>query len=176
MIVFIFTGEKHVNTLNNSTMKALKHIAAGLAALMILSSCSVLKNITSSASDTGSSTGGALAALYQIFKAAGGIDLGNLTNIINIGKILTGANSLANATQEFTSDFASGLIEGSSKLVNKGNVDAVMAALKALNNLDTSTLTKAADAAAQGTAMALTSSSAGVSPTINELTNILKLL
>ena len=157
-------------------MKALKHIAAGLAALMLLSSCSLLKNITSSASDTGSSTGSALAALYQIFKAAGGIDLSNLTNIINIGKILTGANSLVDATQEFTSDFASGLIEGSSKLVNSGNVDAVIAALKALNNVDTSNLTKAADAAAQGTAMALTSSTAGVTPTLNQLTNIFKVL
>ena len=35
---------------------------------------------------------------------------------------------------------------------------------------------KAEDAAAQGTAMSLTSSSAGVSPTINELTKIMKLL
>ena len=57
-------------------MKLMKRIAVGLATLLLLTSCSILQ------------------------KAAGGIDLSNLTNIINIGKILTGAGSLSNATQQ----------------------------------------------------------------------------
>ena len=155
-------------------MKALKHIAAGLAALMLLSSCSILKNVT--ASDSGSSTGSALAALYQIFKATGALDLGNLTNIINIGKILTGANSLANATLDYTNEFAEGLIKGSSQLVNDGNVQKVMGALKSLSSVDTSALSQAAVAAADGTVTQLNSSTAGVSQTLNSLTNIFKVL
>ena len=153
-------------------MKALKHIAAGLAALMLLSSCSILKNVT--ASDSGSSTGSALAALYQIFKSTGALDLGNLTNIINIGKILTGANSLAAATQEYTNEFASGLIKGSSQLINDNNVQSVLTALKNLSKVDTSALTQAADAAAQGTVTQLNNSTAGVSATLSSLTNIFK--
>ena len=155
-------------------MKPLKYIAAGLATLMLLSSCSLVKNITSSGTDTGSSTGGALAALYQIFKATGALDLGNLVNIINIGKVLTGASTLTNATEAFASDFASGLMEGSSKLIDQTNVASVMAALKALSNVDTSAITQAADAAATGTMSALTSSTAGVAPTLNQLTTIFK--
>ncbi len=54
----------------------MKRIAVGLATLLLLTSCSI----------------------HQ--KAASGIDLSNLTNIINIGKILTGAGSLSNGTQQ----------------------------------------------------------------------------
>ena len=155
-------------------MKAIKAIAAGLATLMLLSSCSVMKNLTSSGSNTGSSTGGALAALYQIFKSTGALDLGNLTNIINIGKVLTGANALADATTEYATDFTSGLIAGSQQLINDKNVQNVVTALKALSKVDTSALTQAADSAAKGTATALTASTAGVTPTLNQLNAIFK--
>ncbi|MBR1576357.1 MAG: hypothetical protein IJ654_07925 [Bacteroidales bacterium] len=155
-------------------MKALKHIAAGLVALMLLSSCSLLKNLTASGKDSGTSTGGALAALYQIFKSSGAIDLGNLANIINIGKVLTGASTLTNATESFATDFTSGLIEGSNQLVNNANVASVLTALKSLSNVDTTALTQAAESAAQGTATALNNSTAGVTPTLSALNNIFK--
>ncbi len=154
-------------------MKALKYIAAGVAALMLLSSCSVLKNL-SSGSKTGTSTGGALAALYQIFKASGAIDLGNLVNIINIGKVLTGASALTNATEAFATDFTSGLIEGSNQLINDNNVQAVLGALKTLSNVDTSAITQAAENAAQGTATQLSNATAGVAPTLSALNSIFK--
>ena len=154
-------------------MKPLKYIAAGLAALMLLSSCSVLKNL-SSGSKTGTSTGGALAALYQIFKATGALDLSNLTNIINIGKVLTGASTLTNATEAFASDFTNGLIEGSSQLINDNNVQKVMTALKALSTVDATAIEDAAAKAAQGTATSLTSATEGVAPTLAQLTNIFK--
>ncbi|MBQ3723097.1 MAG: hypothetical protein II851_05245 [Bacteroidales bacterium] len=155
-------------------MKPLKYIAAGLAAIMLLSSCSVIKNLTSNATSTGSNTGGALAALYQIFKATGALDLSNLTNIINLGKVLTGASALADATEAFTTDFTSGLIEGSSKLINDSNVQSVMTALKALSNVDATAISQAADAAAKGTVTSLNSATAGVAPTLAQLTSIFK--
>lgn len=155
-------------------MKALKYIAAGVAAVMLLSSCSVLKGITSSGSKTGSNTGGALAALYQIFKATGALDLGNLTNIINIGKVLTGASALTDATESFAGEFASGLIEGSNQLINDNNVQNVITALRTLSNVDTSALSQAAANAAQGTATQLSNSTAGVAPTLTALNSIFK--
>lgn len=155
-------------------MKALKSIAAGLAMLMLLSSCSVMKNLTGNGTATGSNTGGALAALYQIFKSTGALDLSNLTNVINIGKVLTGANALTDATQEYAADFTSGLIAGSQQLINDKNVQNVVTALKALSKVDTSALTQAADSAAKGTATALTASTAGVTPTLNQLNAIFK--
>jgi len=154
-------------------MKALKHIAVGLTALMLLSSCSILKNLSNGAK-TGSTTGGALAALYQIFKSTGALDLGNLANIINIGKILTGASTLTNATEAFASDFSAGLIEGSEKLINDNNVQAVVSALKTLSSVDTSALAQAADAAAQGTVTQLNNNTAGVAPTLSALNKIFK--
>lgn len=155
-------------------MKAFKKIAAGLVALTLLSSCSVLRSITSNGSSTGSNTGGALAALYQIFKSTGALDLGNLANIINIGKVLTGASALTNATEAFATDFTSGLIEGSNQLINNSNVASVLTALKGLSNVDTTALTQAADSAAKGTVTALNNSTAGVAPTLAALNNIFK--
>ena len=79
-----------------------------------------------------------------------------------------------NVTDAFAADFTNGLIEGSSQLITNQNVGKVMAALKALSNVDTSAITQAADAAATGTAMALTSSTAGVAPTLDQLKTIFK--
>ena len=154
-------------------MKLFKHIAAATAALMLLTSCSVLKSVASSALSAGSSTGTAISALYNIFKLTGGIDLSNLTNIINLGKILTGAN----ATTAYTDDFASGLISGSSNLVNADNVASVLSTLKALTNIDTSAITNAASSyAATGTATPVSASNAGASETVSALTSLFKTL
>lgn len=160
-------------------MRIIKSLAAGLAAIMLLSSCSVLKNVTSNASGTGINTGTALASLYQILMSSGSLDLskldlGDLTNIINIGKVLTGANALTDATQEYTTDFASGLIKGSAQLINNSNVQAVLDALKSLSKVDSSALAQAAAAAAAGTATQVSTSTAGVSQTLASLGSILK--
>ncbi|MBR0300475.1 MAG: hypothetical protein IJQ93_09190 [Bacteroidales bacterium] len=157
-------------------MKLLKTLAASAAAILLLSSCSVLKNTASSALSTGTSTGSALSSLYQIFKSSGSIDLSNVTNIINLGKILTGASSLTDATSAFTDSFTSGLISGSSNLVNSSNAASVISALKSLSNVDTSAITAAAAAAAAGSATQLTTSTAGVSSTLSSLNSIFSLL
>lgn len=155
-------------------MKLIKRIAAGCAALMLLSSCSVLSGLASSATSVGNSTGSALSAIFNVLKSTGGIDLSNLANIINIGQILTGANSLTNATAAYTNDFASGLINGSSNLVNAGNVSSVLTGLKSLANIDTSAFTKAA--ATKGyasTTPALSTSDKNVDATMKALTGLL---
>ena len=157
-------------------MKVFKRLAAASAAVILLSSCSVIKSVTSDASSTGISTGSALATLYQIFRSTGSIDLSNLANIINIGKILTGASSLTDATSSFTDQFISGLMSGSSNLVNNSNANGVMNALKMLSNIDTSAITSAAAAAANGTATQLNNSMTGVASTMSTLTSIFDLL
>ena len=157
-------------------MKLFKCLAVASAAAILLSSCSILKGNSSDASSSGITTGSALAALYKIFKSTGTIDLSNLTNIINLGKILTGAGTLADATNSFTDQFVTGLINGSSNLVNNANAGSVVNALKALSNIDTSAITAAATAAANGTATQLSNSTAGVASTLSSLTNIFNLL
>lgn len=44
------------------------------------------------------------------------LDLGDLTNLINLGQILIGANSLTNASQAYTDSFASGLLSGKTNM------------------------------------------------------------
>ena len=154
-------------------MKLFKRIVAAVAALTILSSCSVLKNVAANATSLGSSTGSALASIFKVLKSTGGIDLSNLTNIINLGQILTGANSLTGATSSFTDQFASGLINGSSNLVNSSNVSSVLGGLKSLANIDTSAISSAAAAASAGKTAEINYSTEGVSATVNTLKNIL---
>ena len=157
-------------------MKLIKRIAAGCAALMLLSSCSILSGLgaNNTAASTGSDTGSAIAAIYNILKATGGIDLSNLTNIINIGKILTGANSLASANQDYTNAFATALINGSSNLVNSSNVNSVLNGLKALSSMDTSAFQQASTAKGfAGSAPAISTSDENVAATMSVLNGIL---
>lgn len=153
-------------------MKLMKRIAVGLASLLLLTSCSILQK-AASASSLGGNTGTALSAIYNVLKSAGGIDLSNLTNIINIGKILTGAGTLANATQAFTDDFASALITGSNNLVNNGNVAKVLTGLKALNNLDTSAFSDAATKAYANGSQQIQKNDAAVNATVKAITSLL---
>lgn len=159
-------------------MKLLKRIAAGCAALLVLSSCALLQGSAASttpAVSNGSSTGSAISAIYNVLKATGAIDLSNLTNIVNIGKILTGANSLAGATSAYTDEFAGALIKGSSNLVNQGNVSQVLNGLKSLSNIDTSAFTKAAQSKgyAAGAAPQLSTSDKNVAATMTALNGLL---
>ena len=153
-------------------MKLMKRIAAGVAALLLISSCSLLKNMASP-STVGSNTGSAISAIYNVLKAAGGIDLSNLTNIINIGKILTGAGALSNATQSFTDEFTTALINGSNNLVNSGNVSKVLSGLKALNDIDTSAFSEAATKAYANGTQQLPKDDANVNATVKALTSLL---
>ena len=154
-------------------MKLFKRIVLGVSALLMVSSCSILSGVANSASSVGASTGSALSAIYSVIKAAGGIDLSNLTNIINIGKILTGANSLTNATQSFTDEFASALISNSNNLVNSSNVASVLAGLKSLNNLNTTAFSPAATKAYSNGTQQIQKNDNDVNATVDAITKLL---
>ena len=75
-------------------MKAFKHFLAIVAALSLFTSCGVLGGLSSGAqASTGSTTGSALATIFNVLKNTGTLDLGNLTNLINLGQILTGVTT-----------------------------------------------------------------------------------
>ena len=156
-------------------MKLFKCLAVASAAVILLSSCSILKSPSADAATSGTNTGSALSTLYKILKSTGTLDLSDLTTIINIGKVLLGANALNDATQSFTDQFAGGLISGSSSLINNANVGGIMNGLKALSGLDTSALTQAA-AATKGNSFQVNTANAGVASTVSSLTNILQLM
>lgn len=157
-------------------MKLFKRIAAAFVALSILSSCSVLGNLASNPLSKGSTTGSALAAIFNVMKTNGNIDLSDLMNVINIGRILTGANSLSNATQAYTDEFITGLMNGSGNLVNSSNIASVLGGLQALNNIDQSVFTgPAAKAYANGT-RAVPTTDEGVAATMGALNSLLKTL
>lgn len=157
-------------------MKLFKRIAAAFVAISLLSSCSVLGHLTQSATQTGNKTGSALAAIFNVLKTNGNIDLSDLMNVINIGKILTGANSLTNATQDYTNEFITGLMNGSGNLVNKSNVAAVLGGLQALNNIDQSVFTGPAAKAYANGSRAVPTTDEGVAATMGALNSLLNTL
>jgi hypothetical protein len=135
-----------------------------------------LSNLVSSPLATGNSTGSSLAAIFNVLKTNGNIDLSDLMNVINIGRILTGANSLTNATQAYTDEFITGLMNGSGNLVNSSNVAAVLGGLQALNKIDQSVFTgPSAKAYANGT-RAVPTTDEGVAATMGALNSLLGVL
>ena len=154
-------------------MKRIKRIILGVASLLLVSSCGVLQGVANSASSLGTNTGTALSAIYNVIKAAGGIDLSNLTNIINIGKILTGAGALSNATQSFTDEFASALISGSNNLVNSSNVSSVLNGLKALNNINTTAFSDSAVKSYSNGTQQIQKNDQNVNATVDAITKLL---
>ena len=157
-------------------MKLFKRIAAAFVAISLLSSCSILSNLTQSATQQGNTTGSALAAIFNVLKTNGNIDLSDLMNVINIGKILTGANSLTNASQAYTSEFITGLMNGSGNLVNSSNVNAVLGGLQALNNIDQSVFTGPAAKAYANGSRAVPTTDTGVAATMGALNSLLNTL
>jgi len=97
-----------------------------------------------------------------VLKSTGALDLGDLSTLINLGKILTGANSLVDASQSYLDQFASDLIKGSNNLVNSSNVSSVISGLKNLAGMDTSLLSKAATSAISGNLVPVSSSNSAV--------------
>ena len=167
-------------------MKTLKHILAFVLALALLVSCGLLGASsgtstgtaqTTNTSSTGITTGSALATIFNVLKNTGMLDLGNLTNLINLGQILLGANSLTNATQAYTDQFAADLIAGSNRMINSSNVNDVLAGLKKLAASDTSVLTKATNSAFAGNLVAVPENNQNVKAnmsTIDEILNAMK--
>ena len=155
-------------------MKAIKRALAIVAALSLFTSCSLLGGLSSNnSSSTGSTTGSALATIFNVLKNTGSLDLGNLTNLINLGQILLGANSLTNATQAYTDQFAADLIKGSNNKVNKSNVSSVIAGLKNLASTDTSILQKSTQAAYTGSLVPVATSNKDVKANMDAVNAIM---
>ena len=197
-------------------MRIIKHILAGIVGFCLISSCSLLQGLSSSSSSgsgnglqSGISTGLALLNLYNTLKgntqqqtttvqqpvtvqqptttsAASGLDVSNISTLLNLTQLLTGAGTLQNATPTYTQQFGNGLIDGSSNLVNQNNVSSILGSLLNLNNIDTSSLLNAAVSAAAtqtkasdpatATTTEVSNSSPGVSETLGVLGNIFSLL
>ena len=165
-------------------MKALKHILAAVAALAIFTSCGILggtgtktntgATTTNTSTSTGINTGSALVSILNVLLNSGAIDLGNLTNLINLGQVLLGANSLVDADQTYTQQFAAGLMQGSHNKINKSNVDSVLAGLKALAGTDTSVLSKSTSAAFAGNLVPVSTSNKDVQANMSAINDILK--
>ena len=156
-------------------MKTVKRIAAIVATLSVLTSCSLLGGMSSNTSNsTGSTTGSALSAIFNVLKNTGALDLGNLTNLINLGQILTGANSLVDASQSYTDQFAKDLISGSNNMINKSNVSGVISALKNLAGTDTSALSKATSAAFAGNLVPVSTTDKNVKSNLAAIDGIMK--
>ena len=159
-------------------MRIVKFLAAAVLSLCLLSSCSVVKNLAANNPTTaGSYAGEAIAALATVLQQNGSIDLSSITNVINLGRILTGATAATKTKQSFVDTFTRNLIGGSNNLINTSNVGSVISGLKTLAGLDTSALATAATTAAMtGKVPALSTSDSSVSSTMSQLTSILGLL
>lgn len=166
-------------------MKTLKQILAAVVALSLFTSCGILglggntnsgttATTTNTSTSTGINTGSALVSILNVLLNSGAIDLGNLTNLINLGQILVGANSLTNADQTYTQQFADGLIQGSHNKINKSNVDTVLAGLTQLAGMDTSVLSKSTSAAFAGNLVPANSSNKDVKANMSAINDILK--
>ena len=125
---------------------------------------------TTTATTNGQAAGAALKALYTQYKADGKLDMGNLTNLMNLTTLATNVQGLKGQSDKgtFYKDFASGLVLGSSNLVTSTNSTSVMSGLTNLvENVDLSGLTASAEEKAQSAASTLTEKLAGASDKAN---------
>lgn len=125
---------------------------------------------TTAATTNGQAAGAALKALYTQYKADGKLDMGNLTNLMNLTTLATNVQGLKGQSNKsaFYMDFAKGLVIGSNNLVTESNSTSVMSGLTNLvNNVDLSGLTASAEEKAQSAASNLTEKLAGASDKAN---------
>jgi len=161
-------------------MKIKSLIAAFAAIIFTCTSCGVTGSTSSTANPTknGTSVGTALLGLYTQYKTDGKLDLSNVTNLANLATIannIGGLKDTASSTaSSFLDLFKSGLIKGSTNLVNNANADSVINILTKLSNTDLSSLTKAAAGAATGIST-ISNASKDVSTAVNSVTSILNM-
>lgn len=120
----------------------LKSFLALAMACMFMSSCALLGmgGATASGSANGQASGAALKSLYSQYKTDGKVDMGNLTNIMNIVALTNGIQGLKGLDDKsaFYSDFATGLILGSNNLVTQQTAKPVTNTLGSLASTDLS--------------------------------------
>ena len=188
-------------------MKTIKSIAAAALLVLAATSCGILGSSASttpaastassgssllgslaSAALTGSSagqnSGAALKSLYGQYKADGKVDMGNITNIMNMATLVNGIQGLKtnNDKSSFYADFAKGLVLGSGNLVTNKNSNNIMGALTNMANTDLSAITKVAgslagkasstSAATQDALKSLSAANSNVNSAVNSLGTI----
>ena len=164
--------------------KFIFRFAAIIAAFLMFSSCSVLQRLTANGLTTGTTTGSALLNLFNLVQqsrnqSTSSIDLTNTSNLIRLGQILAGASALTNASTSYTNDFSTGLIQGSSNLVNNNNLGGVLSGLLSMASLGNSAFNSAATQAyATGatTATQVSNTTQGASEALTALGSIFSLL
>ncbi len=122
------------------------------------------------ATSNGQAAGAALKALYGQYKTDGKLDMGNLTNLMNLTTLATNVQGLKGQSNKsaFYMDFAKGLVLGSNNLVTESNSTSIMSGLQNLvNNVDLSALTASAEDKAQSAASSLAEKLTGASEKAN---------
>ncbi|MDO5321262.1 MAG: hypothetical protein Q4F39_02595 [Bacteroidia bacterium] len=130
-------------------MKKLTLFAAAALMLLSVSSCSVLSAISGQQSQSltnGLKVGSALLNLYNQYQGAGKIDMTTLNNINNVANVVNGIKNIKQLTGADTSlsDFAQGLMNGSSNLINQNNAAGIISGLTSLSQTDLSGTSNAA--------------------------------
>jgi len=157
-------------------MKIKTMIAVALsAAVVAASSCSILGLTSKKASTSGSLIGSALAILYQIYKNTGSLNLSDANTVSCLAAVAGNVGVLKDAASDtagtMLDEFKSGLISGSSNLVNSSNVNSVVSALTSLSNLDLSSL-----ASASKTSSLTAANTADAMSALSSLNSIMKQL
>lgn len=130
---------------------------------------------TTTATVNGQAAGAALKALYTQYKADGKLDMGNLTNLMNLTTLATNVQGLKGQSNKgtFYKDFASGLVMGSSNLVTSDNSTTVMTGLTDLvENVDLSGLTQTAETATESITEKLTSATGKATTAVENASEI----
>lgn len=125
----------------------MKKVVFALAAVILMTSCGVMKNSSNSSQPTASSSqqtsqqsattagqgaGNALLALYNQYKADGNkFDYQNMQNILNTVTLVANCEGLKSnyKNKEYLSDFGKGMIASSLGLVTQNNVESVTSSL-----------------------------------------------
>ena len=139
------------------------------------STTTTTETTTTTATTNGQAAGVALKALYTQYKADGKLDMGNLTNLMNLTTLATNIQGLKGQSDKgtFYKDFASGLVLGSSNLVTSTNSTSVMSGLTNLvENVDLSGLTQTAETATESITEKLTSATGKATTAVENATEI----
>lgn len=189
----IFASVQAETIQKQTDMKLKSLILAAAAIIVTATSCGVLGgNNNKTATAQGTSVGAALASLYGQYKTDGKIDLGNITNIINIATIANNlgvlktkastaagnvavaadntANAAGNALATILAQYGAGLGKGSGGLVNEKNSTSILGTLGTLANVDLSAITGAVAAMGSAAGQAAGQAAAAAAPAVNAST------
>ena len=168
-------------------MKSLKFVALFLAALIVAVPCVASERAAEPASaqaqgelnlNNGIQAGMALLSLYKQYKSNGKLDLTNASNITSLLSLASNIKGLKSGDNN--TSFLSGLMQGSSNLVNKSNSSTVLNTLSSLAGMNInkdSLKDTAAEATVSGVLSKLVSrSSSSTSNTASQASSLLTTL